>query len=217
VRARPWLRTAVLVAGCAPAAGLAWAAARGQLGANPVETLTHGTGDWALRFLLASLAVTPLRRLSGWHGIVAQRRALGLFAFGYACAHFAIWSLLDHGLDPAEMAEDVVKRPYVTVGFAAFVLLVPLAVTSTRNWIRRLGRRWTALHRLVYASACLAILHYLWLVKADLRTPLLYGAVLAVLFAARWLPARRTRRGGRIPPAAGCGQPSADPGRPSPG
>ena len=169
-------------------------AGTGGLGANPIEAATHATGGWALRFLLAALAVTPLRRLTGWHEVVSHRRMLGLFAFAYACAHFAIWSLLDLGLDLSAMVEDVRERPFVTAGFAAFLLLVPLAVTSTRGWMRRLGRRWIALHRLAYLAAGLAILHYFWLVKADLRPPMVYAAVLGVLLAAR-LPI--WRRGGR--------------------
>jgi sulfoxide reductase heme-binding subunit YedZ len=189
---RRWLRAALFAAAAAPALWLAWAAARGGLGANPIETITHTTGSAALRCLLATLAVTPLRRFAGWHALAAQRRMLGLFAFFYASLHFLTWSLLDLGLDLEALVEDVAERPYVTAGFTAFLLLVPLAITSTRGWVRRLGRRWVLLHRLAYVSAGLAIVHYLWLVKADLRPPLAYGAVLALLLAAR-LPAARPR------------------------
>lgn len=175
-----------IVALClAPAAWLAWQAAFGDLGANPIETVEHATGDWALRLLLATLAVTPLRRLAGWHWIASQRRTLGLFAFAYVAAHFFTWSVLDNGLDWASILEDIGKRPFVTVGFSAFVLLIPLALTSTRASIRRLGKRWVKVHRLVYVAAALGVLHFFWLVKKDLRPPLVYAAVLAVLVGMR--------------------------------
>jgi sulfoxide reductase heme-binding subunit YedZ len=175
---------------------LALRAARGGLGANPIEAATHWTGLWALRLLLATLAVTPLRRLFGWHGLVVHRRTLGLAAFAYATAHFTIWAVLDLGLDGRAIVEDVAERPYVTVGLAGFLLLVPLAITSTRGWMRRLGRRWVRLHRLAYVAAGLAILHYAWLVKLDVRPPLAYAAVLALLIAARG-PLPRLRRAAR--------------------
>ena len=184
----------MLAAVLAPALVLAGRAAAGALGANPIEAATHWTGIWALRFLLATLALTPLRRWLGWHGAAAHRRTLGLAAFGYAAAHFAIWGVLDLGLDGAAIAEDVAERPFVMAGLAAFLLLVPLALTSTRGWMRRLGRRWGRLHRLAYLAAGLAILHYLWLVKRDVVPPLAYGAVLAVLLVAR-RPHRRRRPG----------------------
>lgn len=183
-----------MAATLAPGAWLAAQALQGGLGANPIEAATRFTGEWALRLLLATLALTPLRRWLGWHGAVAWRRTLGLAAFGYAAAHLAIWVVLDHGLDGAAIAEDVLERPFVTAGMAAFALLLPLALTSSRGWMRRLGRRWVQLHRLVYVAAGLAVLHFLWLVKADLRPPLAYGSILAVLLAARL---RRGRRPGR--------------------
>lgn len=156
------------------------------LGANPIEALEHGTGDWAIRFLLITLAVTPLRRLLHVPSLIRFRRMLGLFAFFYACLHFATYLGLDKFLNIHEILADVVKRKYITVGFAAFVLLVPLAVTSTAGWIRRLGgKRWQALHRLIYISAICGVIHYLWLVKADTRMPLAYAAILAVLLAYR--------------------------------
>lgn len=191
----------MLAAVLAPAAVLAGRAAAGALGANPIEAATHWTGLWALRFLLATLALTPLRRWLGWRGAAAHRRTLGLAAFGYATVHFAIWALLDLGLDVAAIAEDVVERPYVTAGLAAFGLLVPLAATSTRGWMRRLGRGWVRLHRLAYVAAALAVVHYLWLVKLDVAPPLAYGALLAVLLAAR-LPIGRRRPPGRVRDAA---------------
>ncbi|MFO1434769.1 MAG: protein-methionine-sulfoxide reductase heme-binding subunit MsrQ [Candidatus Competibacteraceae bacterium] len=175
-------KTILFFLGLLPPATLFW---RG-LGANPVETLTHHTGTWGLRFLLLTLAVTPLRRLSGWNWLLRYRRMLGLFAFFYALLHFATYLVFDQFFDPAAIARDVLKRPYITIGFLAFVLLIPLAVTSTNKMIRRLGaRRWQHLHRLVYPIGLLVILHYFWLVKADLSRPLLYGAVLALLLGYR--------------------------------
>ncbi|MEN8159039.1 MAG: protein-methionine-sulfoxide reductase heme-binding subunit MsrQ [Myxococcota bacterium] len=168
-----------------PLAGLGVGAARGSLGANPVETITHVTGEWGLRLLLATLAVSPLRRATGWAFLAPWRRSLGLLAFGYATLHFATFLALDLGFDLSALGEEVVERPYVTLGFSALVLLTPLAVTSTRGWQRRLGRRWIELHRLVYFAAGLAVLHFVWLVKSDLAEPLAYGAVLAGLLALR--------------------------------
>lgn len=159
--------------------------ASGALGANPVEAITHFTGDWTLRFLLATLAVTPFRRLTGQAWLTRFRRMLGLFAFLYAVLHVATYLWLDRQFDLGTIADDVLKRPYITVGFAAFVLMVPLAITSTQGWIRRLGRRWKTLHRAVYAIGVLGVLHYLWLVKADLLEPAIYGVVLAVLLGMR--------------------------------
>ena len=189
------LAHAAVIALClAPLAALALSAARGSLGANPVEAITHATGDWALRFLLASLAITPLRRLSPRLAVLApHRRTLGLFAFTYALLHAATFFALDLGFAFALLGEEIAERPYVTLGFAAFVALVPLAITSTRGWQRRLGRRWLALHRLVYLAALLAALHFVWLVKKDVREPLLYLAALALLLAARALPTLRQR------------------------
>lgn len=170
------------------------------LGANPVETLTHFSGDWALRLLLVTLAMTPLRQLTGQPWPILIRRMLGLFAFFYAGLHFTVWLVFDHGLDPVAMLEDIAERPYVTLGFSAFVLLIPLAVTSTNGWMRRLGRNWQRLHRLVYPAALLAVLHFVWLVKGDQLEPLVYGALLALLLGwrvqRRWLPAAAGRRAG---------------------
>jgi sulfoxide reductase heme-binding subunit YedZ len=178
----------VVAAGLAPLAWLALRAWLGQLEAEPIKDVTHTTGIWTLRLLLACLAVTPLRRLFGWAELAPYRRTLGLLAFTYATLHFLTYSVLDLWDAWSTLVEDVLKRPYVTVGFAGFLCLVPLAVTSTRAWLRRLGRRWVALHRLVYVAAVAGCLHFLWLVKKDVREPLIYFAVLAVLFAARfWL------------------------------
>jgi len=156
-----------------------------DLGANPVETLTHDTGDWALRFLLISLAVTPLRLLTGKAWLIRYRRMLGLFAFFYALLHFSIYLWIDQGFLWSEIVADILKRPYITVGFAAFLILLPLAATSTKGMVRRLGKRWTSLHRLVYASALLAILHFIWLVKADYREPGLYLFIFLLLMLFR--------------------------------
>ncbi len=162
--------------------GLAW---QGQLGANPVETLSHRTGDWSLRFLLLTLTITPARRLTGWNRLQQFRRMLGLFAFFYVGLHFAIYLVFDQFFDWPAIVADVVKRPYLTVGFAAFLLLIPLAITSTYRMMKRLGRNWQRLHRLVYPIAVLGVLHYAWQVKADLSGPLLYGGVLAMLLGYR--------------------------------
>lgn len=168
-------------------AGRIWATARGgdALGADPVAAITHFTGDWALRFVLIALAVTPLRRLTGWVPALRFRRMLGLYAFFYACAHFATYLVLDLGGYWAQVLEDIVERPYITVGFSAWLILLALAATSTKGSIRRLGRLWGRLHSLVYAAGILAVLHYLWLVKSDVREPLLYAAVLGVLLGSR--------------------------------
>jgi methionine sulfoxide reductase heme-binding subunit len=182
---RRWAKPVIVVTGLLPVLWLSIGAYRDDLGANPIERITHVTGDWALRFLLLSLAVTPLRRLLGWNELIAYRRMLGLFAFFYAVLHLATFTVLDHFFDWQEIVADVYKRPYVTAGMTAFACLLPLAVTSTRGWIRRLGRRWTQLHRLAYAAAIAAVLHYWWLVKADVRAPFWYAAGLATLFAVR--------------------------------
>jgi sulfoxide reductase heme-binding subunit YedZ len=180
---------ALLPLGLLVADGLA-----GGLGANPVETVTHRTGDWALRLLLAALAVTPLRRLTGWVRALRFRRMLGLFAFFYAALHLLAWGWLDQRLRWDAMGEDLLERPYVTAGMGAFLLMLPLALTSTRGMMRRLGRGWGRLHRAVYAAAVLAVLHFLWLTKADFLEPGLYAAVLALLLALRAVPPGRGDR-----------------------
>lgn len=157
----------------------------GGLGANPIEFITHSTGTWTLVGLLVTLSVTPLRRLTGRADLIRYRRMLGLFAFFYATLHFMTYLWLDQFFDLAGIAKDIAKRPFVTVGFAAFVMLIPLAVTSTRAMMRRLGRRWQPLHRLVYLIALLGVIHYVWLVKKDLTQPLMFGAVLVLLLAMR--------------------------------
>ncbi len=164
------------------------------LGANPVEKVTHETGAWALRFLILSLAVTPVRRVSGWRALSLERRTFGLFAFAYASLHFSTYLGLDLGFDWSFLAEDIAERPYITIGFATFVILLVLAATSTRAAARRLGRRWKSLHRLVYLAGIGAVAHFLWLVKADLREPLIYAGVLACLLGVRLWWTVRSRR-----------------------
>ena len=193
------IHAAVVALALVPLAGLGLGAARGTLGANPVEAITHVTGEWALRFLLASLAVTPLRRASRRFAALAPyRRTFGLLAFAYAALHAATFFALDLGFAFARLTEEIAERPYVTLGFASLAALIPLAVTSTRAWQRRLGRRWLALHRLVYLAAILAALHFVWLVKKDLREPLVYGAVLALLLGARVVAATAARVRGDV-------------------
>lgn len=181
---RLW-RAAGWLCGLAPLVWLGLLSLRGQLGANPVEALEHYTGGWALRLLLLSLAMTPLQRLLHRTEPVAIRRLIGLWAYAYACLHVAIYLVFDLSLSPAQLAEDLVERRYILAGFTAWLLLLPLAVTSTRAWQHRLRRRWKQLHRLIYPAAVLATVHFLWLVKSDLREPLIYLAVLVALLALR--------------------------------
>jgi len=175
----------------APLAWLAWDTAQQTLGPDPVAALEHRTGLWALRLLLITLAITPLRRFTGWHKAIRFRRMLGLFAFFYASAHLLIYVVIDLGGFWSQLLEEIVKRPYITVGFSAWLLLVPLAITSTQKMMRRLGRRWQPLHRLVYVAAMFGTLHFLWLVKADHREPALYVGIFVILMLLR-LPRRQT-------------------------
>jgi sulfoxide reductase heme-binding subunit YedZ len=190
-----WINKPILfITALLPLAFLIYRALTNDLGANPIETINRYTGDWVLRFLLITLAVTPLRRLTGWNGLLRYRRMLGLFAFFYACVHFLSWAWLDQYFVLADIIQDVTKRPYITVGFASFLMLIPLALTSTNAMIRRLGaKRWQQLHRLVYLIGIGGVVHFLWLVKSDIREPLVYGAVLALLLGFRlWDRQRRT-------------------------
>ena len=169
-----------------PAFLLVWRLFAGRLGANPIEAVTHATGDWTMRFLLITLAVTPARETLRMPELARFRRMLGLFAFFYGCLHLATYLWLDQFFDWGAIVKDIAKRPFITAGFAGFALLVPLAATSTAGWIRRLGgRRWRMLHRLGYAAAAAGVVHYWWLVKSDIRMPALYGAILAVLLGYR--------------------------------
>ncbi len=188
------LKPAVFVLCLVPFVRLVYDGWNDALGANPIEAITRSTGTWTLTFLLVTLAVTPLRRLTGWHEVARLRRMLGLYAFFYAVLHFTTFLVLDHFFDLAAIGKDVLKRPYVTVGFASFVLLWPLALTSTNAMMRRLGgRNWQRLHRLAYLIAVGGVTHYLWLVKKDIRLPVLYGLVLAILLGARLVFALRRR------------------------
>ncbi len=193
---RPVLALKVLlwVSAFTPAAWLLAGWFLGWLGVNPIETLTHVTGMSALVLLLVTLGVTPVRRLTGWNPLIRLRRPLGLFAFLYAALHVSVWAVLDLGLELEWVVEDIAERPYIAVGMVAFVLLLPLALTSTRGWIRRLGRNWSRLHTLVYVSTALGVVHFYWLVKSDVRLPLLLGAVFVALMgvrAAGWIQGRR--------------------------
>lgn len=176
-----------------PLALLVWRGYGNHLGANPIESITHATGLWTLRLLLVTLLVTPLRRLTGWTAVQRVRRMLGLFAFFYGTLHFLTYVWLDKFFIWGDIVHDVMKRPFITIGFGAYVLLLPLAITSTNAMMKRLGRRWQTLHRLVYAIPALGVLHYLWLVKADINPPLMYGMLLSVLLGVRvwWLRRKR--------------------------
>ena len=181
-----WSKAAAFFACFGPLAWLGWRAYNVRLTANPVEFVQHFTGDWTLRFLLITLSITPLRKLFGLPDLIPFRRMFGLFAFTYVCLHFLTYLWPDQNFNFGGMMKDVAKRPFVTVGFLGFVLLLPLALTSTKGWIRRLGgKRWQALHRLIYVIALCGVIHYYWLVKSDHRLPLLYGAILAVLLLYR--------------------------------
>lgn len=181
-----------------PLALLVRGALRDTLGADPVAAITHQTGDWALRGILLGLAMTPLRRLLGQPWPIRFRRLIGLYAFFYATLHLATYLVLDLGQYWEQILADIVKRPYITVGFTAWLLLVPLALTSTRGWMRRLGRHWARLHALVYAVGVLGVLHFLWLVKSDLREPLVYAGILALLLGLR-LGWKLRRNAGQAP------------------
>jgi methionine sulfoxide reductase heme-binding subunit len=206
---------AAWVLGLLPLARLAWWLRDGiaGLGANPIERVLHHTGWWALVLLLLTLTVTPARRLTGWNPLIRARRPLGLCAFLHATLHLAIYLSLDQLFAWAFILEDVVERPFITVGLAAWLLLVPLAITSSRRWVARLGRRWATLHRLVYLATALGLLHYYWKVRADTRVPVLFALALAVLLALRLLWARRRPGHGRAPTAARALQRPARPGR----
>lgn len=180
------LKAALFIASLYPLIRLSWFGYSDQLGANPIELITRSLGTWTLVFLLFTLSITPLRKLSGWSWLIKLRRMAGLFAFFYATLHFITYIWLDQFFDLSAMYKDVIKRPFITIGFAAFVLLIPLALTSTNAMMKRMGgKNWQLLHRLVYAIALFGVLHYWWLVKKDLTQPIIYSAVLAVLLGYR--------------------------------
>lgn len=191
--AKPLVFTACLV----PFAWLQFRAFTGRLSANPIEDITLTTGIWALRFLVLTLAITPVRRLTGWNRLIAYRRMLGLFAFFYAIQHVAIYvadvTAVEGSFALAPVLRDIVKRPFITAGMIAFVLMVPLAITSTKGWIRRLGRRWQLLHRIIYISAIAAAIHYLWKVKVIIGSPVYYAGIIGLLLAFRVVWALRGR------------------------
>lgn len=191
----------VFLASLIPALWLVYRTFTGRLGTNPVEDLLLTTGLWAFRFLLISLAITPIRRLTGWNRIIQFRRMIGLFAFFYAVCHLSIYVVLDQGLELKFIFADIAKRRFITAGMLAFVLMVPLALTSTQAAIRRLGRRWQTLHRLVYFSAAAAALHFIWKVKVVIGEPVYYAAILAVLLAFRIIWRLRPAAGVRRQPA----------------
>jgi sulfoxide reductase heme-binding subunit YedZ len=199
-----WTKLVVFLLCLAPLFALGWRALHIGLTANPIEFITHFTGDWTIRFLIITLAVTPLRKALRQPQLIRFRRMLGLFAFFYGCLHFSIWIGVDKFFDWHDMLDDVAKRPYITVGFAGFVLMIPLAITSTAGWIRRLGgRRWQLLHRAIYLSAIAGVIHYYWQVKSDVRKPFQYALLVGILLAWRiggWIYTRKQ------PPAARAAQ-----------
>jgi len=191
---RKLIKSLVFAACLGPVAWLTYGAFTDALGANPIAAITNETGVWTLRFLAVTLLITPLRKLTKWNALIRYRRMFGLFAFFYGCLHFLTYVWLDQFFALEDIVKDVMKRPFITVGFTAFVLMIPLALTSTAGWIRRLGgKRWNLLHRLIYVSAVLGVIHYLWLVKADTIRPIRYGVVIGVLLVARAALAWRRR------------------------
>jgi len=188
-------KVAVFIVCFIPAAWLVFAVLTDRLSADPIKDITQDTGSWALRLLLVTLCITPLRKLTGWSSVIRYRRMLGLFAFFYGFLHFLTYVWLDQFFSVSDMLRDVYKRPFITAGFTGFIVMVPLAITSTKNWIMRLGgKRWQLLHRLTYISGIAGVLHYLWLVKSDVERPLIYGVLLSFLLGFRVfqsLPSRR--------------------------
>jgi methionine sulfoxide reductase heme-binding subunit len=189
-----WFKVVLFVVCLVPLARLGWKGYSGGLGANPIEFITHSTGDWTLIFLCVTLSITPLRQLTKQYWLIRFRRMLGLYAFFYGSLHFTTYFWLDKFFDFHEIVKDVGKRPFITVGFTAFVLMIPLAITSTKGWIRRLGgKNWNLLHRLIYFSAIAGVIHYYWLVKADTTKPREYAIVLGILLGyrlVRWTVSR---------------------------
>ncbi|MFY9559439.1 MAG: protein-methionine-sulfoxide reductase heme-binding subunit MsrQ [Terriglobales bacterium] len=189
------IKVLIFLGALVPLGRLVWKAFHDGLGANPIEVITRSTGDWTLILILTTLSITPLRKLTKQYWLIGVRRMIGLFAFFYGCLHFTTYICLDKFFDVHEMIKDIGKRPFITVGFTAFALMIPLALTSTKGWIRRLGgKNWQRLHRLIYVTAIAGVIHYIWLVKADLRKPLQYAFVLGILLSYRvvvWLSEAR--------------------------
>jgi sulfoxide reductase heme-binding subunit YedZ len=192
---KPWAKIPVWILSLVPLCYLAWRAWNDDLTANPIEYITHFTGDWTIRFLVFTLAISPLRKLLKLPDLIKFRRLIGLFAFFYGCLHFSTYIGVDKFFDFHEIWADVAKRPYITMGFTGFVLMIPLAITSTTGWIRRIGgKRWQMLHRLVYGSAVAGVIHYYWLVKSDIRQPRMYAILVGILLGYRgviWLMGRK--------------------------
>lgn len=199
-----WTKVGVFLICLIPLGGLVWRGFHNGLGANPVEFIQLTTGDWTLRFLVFTLCITPFRKLLNLPDLIRFRRMLGLFAFSYLCIHFLTYLVLDQSLDPSAIWKDVAKRPFITVGFLGFLLLLPLAITSTAGWIRRLGgKRWQMLHRAIYLAAVCGVIHYYWKVKSDVRMPLFYGALVGILLLWRlgdWFFKRRSAAGTKLSP-----------------
>ena len=194
----------IFLAALVPLGRLAWKAFHDGLGANPIEVITHSTGDWTLILILTTLSITPLRKLTRQYWLIGVRRTIGLFAFFYGVLHFTTYIWLDKFFDWHEIIKDVAKRPFITIGFSAFVLLIPLAITSTAGWIRRMGgKNWQRLHKLIYVTAILGVIHYIWLVKADKHKPLQYAFLLGVLLLYRVGAWGLEMRKKAAPPAAG--------------
>jgi len=197
-----WTKLPVFILCLVPLGRLVWRALHHHLTANPIEFITHQTGDWTLIFIVVTLAVTPARKLLRLPELIRFRRMLGLFAFFYGFLHFSTWIGLDKFFDWSEMLHDVRKRPFITAGFTGFTLMIPLALTSTAGWIRRLGgKRWLALHRLIYLTAIAGVVHYYWLVKSDVRKPVFYGALVVLLLLLRiglWLGSRRPKQAAEV-------------------
>lgn len=203
-----YLKPAVFLACLAPLVTLVWRGFHAGLGANPIEFITHSTGDWTLIFLLVTLSVTPLRKLTRQYWLISLRRMFGLFAFFYGCLHLMTYVWLDKFFDAHEMLKDIAKRRFITAGMTAFALMLPLALTSTKWAIRKLGGKlWQALHRLVYFSAAAGVIHYVWLVKADLKKPIEYAVVLGALIVYRLLAwiASSVRHSAGVPTATKVG------------
>jgi sulfoxide reductase heme-binding subunit YedZ len=207
-----WTKVAVFLLCLVPFGELVWRIVKSELGANPVEFLQHATGDWTLRFLVFTLSITPFRKLFKLPDLIRFRRMLGVFAFFYVCLHFLTYLGPDQAFDLSAMWKDVAKRPFITVGFAAFVSLIPLAITSTAGWIRRLGgRRWQLLHRSIYFAAVCGVIHYYWLVKSDVRKPLFYGALVGILLLWRlgdWFLKRGSAVTAKLSPQRASANPS---------
>ena len=207
-----WTKVAVFFLCLIPLGALVWRGFNHGLGANPVEFIQLITGRWTLRFLVITLAITPFRKLLNLPDLIRFRRMLGLFAFSYLSIHFLTYLLLDQSFDFAAILKDIAKRPFITVGFLGFLLLLPMAITSTAGWIRRLGgRRWRTIHRGIYFAAVCGVIHYYWKVKSDVRMPLFYGALVAILLLWRlagWFLKRRAAPGGKLSPQHAPANPS---------